>query len=127
MDSMSTAELIEIAQLFRDSLDAQFQYWLTTTFAVIVASFIAREKLDKKLRAVVSILYIVASILFYATFALAGENWNAYAAVALKRGAIYIEPIVSLRLLRTFLFISGTLITLWFLNFTKIEKRDDET
>ncbi len=54
MESLSTAELIEIAMSMRESLDDQFQYWLTITFAVVVGSFIAGHKLNKNLRLVVT-------------------------------------------------------------------------
>lgn len=54
MESLSTAELIEIAMSMRESLDDQFQYWLTITFAVVVGSFIAGQKLNNSLRLVVT-------------------------------------------------------------------------
>jgi len=41
VDQISSADLLNLVLAQRSSIDLQFQFWLTITFAVIVASFIA--------------------------------------------------------------------------------------
>jgi len=46
------------------SIDGQFQFWLSVTFAVIVASFAGRQFLVGHLRHVVAFLYLLSTFVF---------------------------------------------------------------
>ena len=90
MDQFSAAELVELIFIRETVIDTQFQYWITITFAVIVASFVATEHLTKKLRSIVALLYAVATFVlisrwYYAALDVAqlsgqlqelGISWN---------------------------------------------------
>lgn len=62
MDQFSPAELAELFHLRESVIDTQFQFWITTTFAVIVASFVAGRRFSRRLRAVVALLYSIATV-----------------------------------------------------------------
>ena len=65
MDSGPTfAELQELVLLSEASIDWQFQFWLTVTFAIIVASFVGRNVLTGSLRHVIAFLYLLATFVF---------------------------------------------------------------
>jgi ABC-type transport system involved in cytochrome c biogenesis permease subunit len=62
MDQFSPAELVELFYIRESVIDTQFQYWITITFAVIVAAFVAKKHLSKRLRSVVALLYLLATV-----------------------------------------------------------------
>jgi hypothetical protein len=62
MDQFSPAELAELFFAQGSAIDAQFQYWITITFAVIVANFVAGKRLSKRSRVVVALLYALAVV-----------------------------------------------------------------
>ncbi len=59
-------ELIGLMQNELAGIDTQFQFWLTITFAVVVASFMARGQLGITVRVVVAALYLLATALLSA-------------------------------------------------------------
>ncbi len=56
-------DLIELVQNEIAGIDAQFQFWITATFAVVVASHFARDQLGAALRICLAVLYILAVVL----------------------------------------------------------------
>jgi hypothetical protein len=124
MDSLSTAELLEVAMNFRNSLDNQFQYWLTITFAVLVAGFVAGPKLSTTHRRVITILYFLAAALFFTRTLVDVRNFGIYIQAATERGAEWYSTLAPMLIGgRSILYILGTSITLWFLNSDK--RRND--
>ncbi len=61
MDSIASADLMELVLLQRESFDFQLQFWITATFAVIVASFVAGQKLTVRYRLVLGALYLLTT------------------------------------------------------------------
>ena len=115
MDSISTADLLELGLLLRDDIEDQFEFWLSVTFAVIAASFVAGAKLKLSWRAIVGGLYILTTSLFYIRFRMSGALLNSYVQEAIDRGAIWTEVGAPLPMLRTLIFAAGTIATIWFL------------
>ena len=68
MDQYSLAELTELYFSATTSMDAQFQFWLSVTFAVVIAGFIAGDRLTKKLSYLAAILYGLATFVLIARF-----------------------------------------------------------
>lgn len=62
MDQFSPAELAELFHLRESVIDTQFQFWITITFATIVASFVGAKRLNRRLRASVALLYAIATV-----------------------------------------------------------------
>ena len=115
MDAISTAELLEIAMLLRDDLEDQFQFWLSITFAVIVASFIAGDRLRYSWRTIVGALYLLATVLFAVRLSESAQNLMLYLTPALERGAEWSNSGDVVFLLRAAVMLVGTCATIWFL------------
>ena len=64
MEQLSPAELLEFIMLHESVIDSQLQFWMTATFAIVVASFAARDVLTHRMRLIVSGLYLVATFVF---------------------------------------------------------------
>jgi hypothetical protein len=62
VDQFSPAELEELFFIRESAIDAQFQFWITITFAVIVANFVAGKRLSKRSRSVIALLYGLAVV-----------------------------------------------------------------
>ncbi len=59
---MSEHELSSLVfELFRD-MDSMIQFWIQATFAVVVAVFIAGDRLSRWMRGMIVALYLIASI-----------------------------------------------------------------
>ena len=64
MDRLTVKDLLELVLASEQFIDSQIEFWLTVTFATIVASFAGDAYLTKSTRIIVSVLYILATILF---------------------------------------------------------------
>ena len=62
---MSEFEVNELLLGNLEALSQHFQYWMTATFAVVVASYTAGDRLAIWARAVVALLYLLAVALAY--------------------------------------------------------------
>ena len=60
MEQFSPAELAETAFLTRASMDDQFQYWISITFAAVAAVFIAGKRHTQTMRYVIVVIYALA-------------------------------------------------------------------
>lgn len=117
MDSISTAELLELALLARSSVDDQFQYWITITFAVIVASFAADEKLNRNWRLTISLLYLLTTGLFFTRYYADAQHFLTLISAFAERGGEWPTSYVpALGALRIFVYVAGTALALSFLN-----------
>ena len=75
---MSDAELHELVFLALGQADASFQFWLTTTFAVIVVAFLASRHLTGILVSIISLLYGLTTIILVSRLRLAGQMYRQY-------------------------------------------------
>ncbi len=64
MDKLDSASLLELILLSESSIDYQVEFWLTVSFATIIASFAARRLLNRKMRWMISFLYLTATFVF---------------------------------------------------------------
>lgn len=62
MNDISTSDLLTLVLAQRGNIDLQFQFWLTITFAVLVAAFSAGDRLDRRLRVMAAALYLLATV-----------------------------------------------------------------
>lgn len=58
---MNEADLLQIFLDVNQDIDTQFQFWISITFAVLVASFVADERLSRVERIIVTALYVCAA------------------------------------------------------------------
>ena len=114
MDQISSADLLNLVLAQRSSIDLQFQFWLTITFAVIVAGFIAGPRLAPKLRLIAAILYVTASAHITARWMYDGAAAQVWVAELARRGVVYQVPWIA-AYLRMGLMLLGTVSALVFL------------
>ena len=121
MDALTPAELLELVLLSEAAVDYQVEFWLTVSFATIVASVVARHLLTKNIRWLITFLYLAATAVFV-------SRWQNNAADAL----IYVDALKSKGIemqvgyvsgfARMILFVAGTLATIYFVH---LEPKDE--
>ena len=59
---------VQLLQLYLDvnqDIDTQFQVWISITFAVLVASFVAGPRLSRVARLAIAAMYVSAALILY--------------------------------------------------------------
>ena len=64
-EELNSEELIQLFEVVTSSVNAQFELWLTITFAVIIASYLAGHRLAKALQYLIATLYFAVSVLLF--------------------------------------------------------------
>lgn len=121
MDQYSAFELTELFYNRGSAIDTQFQYWMTFTFAVIVARFVAGSRLSSRLRAVAAILYAIATLVVLSRWYYAGIDAGAYAEKLRELGISISVPWITV-FSRGTLMVLGSSAAVFFL----LSKRLDE-
>ncbi len=129
METMTTAELLEMTPLAHDSVDAQFQYWLAATFAVVIASFTAEDRIGPKTRWVVALLYLLVTLLFTFRFFSVGRLGRTLIQETISRGVPWESFSFPYGSVRFAIIILGTVLAVWFLvsGFKKIDSADSRS
>jgi hypothetical protein len=108
---MTEADLLALFLDVNQDIDTQFQFWISITFAVLVASFVADEKLSRAERSVVTVLYLSAAAIllfrYLSAVTLVQDVLGLFDASGIER------PIVATTAgrLRIALFTLGSLVT----------------
>jgi hypothetical protein len=58
---MSIGELYELFYIVLEAGDRVFQFWLSASFAVVVATFFAAERLSKRMYQLITVAYVLVS------------------------------------------------------------------
>jgi Ca2+/Na+ antiporter len=111
MDEFSPAELFILEQ---SAINLQFEFWLTVTFAVIVASFVAGRQLVQKLRVAIAFLYALAVVVFLSRWYYAAIDSEFFREALNDAGVAINLPWVTV-FSRVVLVVLGTTATLTFL------------
>ena len=123
---MTEADLLPLLLDVNQDIDTQFQFWISITFAVLVASFVAAERLSRFERGVIATLYLCAAtiILLRYTSALVHQQdvLDLFVANGLSEPAV---PALA-GLLRFTLFTLGSLVTAFSVLFPKFGARRRE-
>ncbi|MFT5177299.1 MAG: hypothetical protein ACI90R_000336 [Alteromonas macleodii] len=124
-EKLTDEEIIELYGLVTGNVTAQFELWLTITFAVIIASYLAGHRLHKILQFAIAILYSAVSVLLYlmimGTVQFA-ERFDMFTPGNSDSG----DLVVAIGLLRTFVWIFGSAATLVFIFFGHRNHRDTD-
>src|SRR5215510_4560507 len=102
--------------------DSIFQIWLTLTFAVLVATYVAERRFHRSMYQLVSILYALASVVLFTRFASAAHQAFYYKNLLVTRGfepwpvPNFVSLIIGVGSLG--LLFAGTVATLWFVRST---------
>ncbi len=113
MEQPSIAELLELIMQAESSIDTQFQFWLTITFATIVASFMSKDLLTVMMRTLVVSLYLVATFVLASHWYYDAMDIGIYSEMLAAQGYINAFPIAT-GFSRVLLILLGTCATLFF-------------
>ena len=113
-EELTNEELIQLYDVVTGSVNAQFELWLTITFAVIIASYIAGHRLAKSLQYLIAILYTAVSAVLF--LMLLGAVQFSQQFDALMVGTSSASDVVgAIVVLRTSVWILGTIATIVFI------------
>jgi hypothetical protein len=113
-EELTNEELIQLYAVVTGSVNAQFELWLTITFAVIIASYLAGHRLARSLQYLMAALYTTVSVLLY--LMLLGAVQFSQQFDALNVGASSESNVIlAIVVLRTSVWVLGTLATIVFI------------
>ena len=113
-EELTNEELIQLYDVVTGSVNSQFELWLTITFAVIIASYIAGHRLAKSLQYLIAVLYSSVSVLLFLMLVGAVQfsaQFDAVVAGTTTSGSLVGAIVV----LRTSVWILGTIATIVFI------------
>ncbi len=114
---LSREELIELLAFAYSSIDNQFELWLTITFAVIIASYIAGHRLASWLRYCFALLYTLVSVLLLLML----YSTVRTSRILIGEPTIFIGPdsgdpmMLTIIVLRNLVWLIGTVVTVLFI------------
>jgi hypothetical protein len=113
-EELTNEELIQLYDVVTSSVNSQFELWITITFAVIIASYIAGHRLAKSLQYLVAILCTSVSILLYLMLVGAVQFADQFDAVTAGK-SIPGDLFAAIAVLRTSVWVLGTIATIVFI------------
>ena len=122
MGSVTTTDILELILASEQFIDDQIEFWLTVTFATIVASFAGDRLLTVRNRIIVSVLYLLATILFMSRWYYEYLDLTLYFEILVSRDVSLEEPVITI-FSRVVLVVAGTLAMLYFVN-TRVDRED---
>ena len=113
-EGLTNEELIQLYDVVTGSVNAQFELWLTITFAVIIASHIAGHRLAKSLQYLIATLYTAVSVLLYLMLLGAVQFSQQFDVIAAGTSSAS-DVAGPITVLRTAVWILGTISTIVFI------------
>ncbi len=74
MFGMTEFEIVTLIQEYGAAISEQFNFWMATTFAIVVASYTAGDRLNIGFRIILVVLYLMACVVFFLRYAGAVES-----------------------------------------------------
>ena len=96
-------------------MSTQFETWLTITFATIVSVFVGKHLLNKVIRWLITLVYLLASLMVIAMAIYLAES-NAQLVLCLAKMRAEVEGPVFAGAVALILFISGVATTVYFIH-----------
>ena len=116
MDSLAPAELLEITIALAEATGLQYQYWLAASFATIVATYSAGQKLNITLKTGIAFLYVLASVLFALLYISNLIRFNLFTQQLAAHGIDFSSNFgTAITVLRFLVWSVGTALTIWFI------------
>jgi hypothetical protein len=109
---LTNEELIQLYDVVTGSVNAQFELWITITFAVIIASYLAGHRLARSLQYIIATLYTAVSLLLYLMLLSAvqfSQQFDLNLGVSSES-----KVVLAVVVLRTVVWILGTIATIVF-------------
>jgi hypothetical protein len=95
-------------------LDAQYQYWISMSFAVVIASYLAGDVTTRPIRWGIAILYLGVTLMFGMRFIEYGGNALTLINASIERGFPWTTAPISIWAVRAFVTSLSVVITVWF-------------
>ena len=108
---MTEFELNELLVLIGENINAQFQFWMAATFAVVIVSYSAGDRLANWARLVVAALYLTTVAMIYLRYLFSVEQ-----AAPIFEQVLELNPQISVTrgnavtTLRQFVMFAGSLL-----------------
>ncbi len=107
---MTEFEIVTLIQEYGAAISDQYNFWMATTFAVVIASYTAGDRLNRGFRSVLVVLYLMACIVFFLRY-LGAVNAVSILAERLQAIGSDLGPnLIAAGYTRRLLMISGTLV-----------------
>ena len=109
---MSPYEIAELVISVTGQMDSLFNYWMSASFAVIVSSYIGKDHFNYSITLSISVLYVLASVMFVARYFAMGTlilYYTELAGSALPPQFIAASPIIGITRVPT--FVLGFIVT----------------
>ena len=65
MFSMTEFEIVTLIQEYGAAISDQYNFWMATTFAVVIASYTAGDRINRGFRIILVVLYLMACFVFF--------------------------------------------------------------
>jgi hypothetical protein len=89
---MSTGELYELFYMILEAADRVFEFWLSASFAIVVATFIGADHLSKRMYQIITLAYILVSFNMAYRYTINGIRLFEIRADLLEKEAWYEVP-----------------------------------
>jgi hypothetical protein len=120
-------QLLDLLLEVNKDIDTQFQVWISITFAVLVASFVAGKRLTGGARFAIAALYICAAVILYLRYMRGALDYIPYVyQLFITYGAPVPQGSSQLAFdLRRVLFLFGSAVTSLAVLFPQLGHRDE--
>ncbi|MCP5128924.1 MAG: hypothetical protein H6985_04980 [Pseudomonadales bacterium] len=115
MESLTVADALELIRLNEEAMSTQFETWLTITFATIVSVFVGKHLINRVIKWLVTLLYLLASLMVVAMSIYLAEN-NARIITDLATRGVEVSGPVFAGIVAFILFICGVGTTIYFIH-----------
>jgi len=115
MEVLTVAEALELIRINEEAMSTQFETWLTITFATIVSVFVGKHVLNRLMRWLVTLLYLLSSLMVIALAIYLAEG-NARIVTELTASGVAVDAPVFAGIVGLCLFLSGVGTTVYFIH-----------
>lgn len=115
MEALTVAEALELIRVNEAAMATQFETWLTITFATIVSVFVGKRLLNRKMRWLITMLYLLASLMVIAMALYLAESNARIVEMLTARNVAVSDPIFAGSVALT-LFLAGVITTVYFIH-----------
>ncbi len=115
METLTVAEALELIKVNEAAMVTQFETWLTITFATIVSVFVGKHLLNRRMRWLVTILYLLASLMVIAMALYLAESNARIAGMLAMKNVVVSDPLFA-GTVALCLFLAGVATTVYFIH-----------
>lgn len=112
-EELTNEEIIQLYDVVTGGVNAQFELWITITFAVIIASYLAGHRLARSFQYLIASLYTAVSALLFLMLLGAVQFSQQFDGLNLGLSSES-DLVLAIVLLRTAVWLLGTVATLVF-------------